>query len=103
MNKGKFLPRRQKNNPVIQRYTQAVKRGRHILSTAQHVVPSEKGWAVKKAGAKKPSQICSTQKQAIKVATKTAKNQSTELFIHDRKGRIRERNSYGRDPFPPRG
>ncbi|MDE0092409.1 MAG: DUF2188 domain-containing protein, partial [Oligoflexia bacterium] len=26
-----------------------------------------------------------------------------ELSIHGRNGRIREKNSYGSDPFPPKG
>ncbi|MEQ9568321.1 MAG: DUF2188 domain-containing protein, partial [Pseudomonadales bacterium] len=29
--------------------------------------------------------------------------QQTELYIHGKDGRIRERNTYGKDPFPPRG
>ncbi|HEO6598511.1 TPA: DUF2188 domain-containing protein [Streptococcus agalactiae] len=45
----------------------------------------------------------STQAEAIKVATEIAKNQSSELFIHRPNGQIRERNSYGNDPFPPKG
>ncbi|MFC3268349.1 DUF2188 domain-containing protein [Vulcaniibacterium thermophilum] len=30
-------------------------------------------------------------------------NQRSELFIQGRDGQIRERNSYGDDPFPPKG
>ena len=26
-----------------------------------------------------------------------------EVFIHGRDGKIRERNTYGHDPFPPQG
>lgn len=29
--------------------------------------------------------------------------QESELFIHGRNGRIRERDSYGNDQFPPKG
>ncbi|WP_152652322.1 MULTISPECIES: DUF2188 domain-containing protein [Streptococcus] len=45
----------------------------------------------------------SAQAEAIKIATEIAKNQSNELFIHRPNGQIRERNSYGNDPFPPKG
>lgn len=39
-----------------------------------------------------------TQKEAIKIATEIAKNQKNEVVIHNQ-GRIREKNSYGNDPF----
>jgi hypothetical protein len=44
-----------------------------------------------------------TQREAIEAAREIARNQNTELFIHGRDGRIRERDSHGQDPFPPRG
>ena len=70
----------------------------------QHVVRhSTGGWAVKKEGADRASGVFDTQSDAIKEATKIAKNQSSEMFIHDRQGRIRERNSFGHDPYPPKG
>jgi hypothetical protein len=69
----------------------------------QHVVPSGDGWSVKKAGASRASSTHSTQQDAITAATRIARNQKTELYIHGRDGRIRERNSYGNDPHPPKG
>lgn len=74
-----------------------------MAKKGQHVVPSAKGWSVKKAGASRASSVHTTQKDAINAATKVAQNQKTELYIHGRDGRIRERNSYGNDPHPPRG
>lgn len=44
-----------------------------------------------------------TQAEAIQRAREIARNQESELFIHGRNGKIRERDSYGNDPFPPRG
>ena len=44
-----------------------------------------------------------TQHEARDAAQEIAQNQGSEMFIHGRDGRIRERNSYGNDPFPPRG
>lgn len=41
--------------------------------------------------------------EAIQRAREIARNQESELFIHGRDGRIRERDSFGNDPFPPRG
>jgi len=37
------------------------------------------------------------------VAREIAQRQGTELFVHGRDGRIRERDSHGHDPHPPRG
>ncbi|RWP78300.1 DUF2188 domain-containing protein [Mesorhizobium sp.] len=69
----------------------------------QHVVPSANGWSVKKAGATRASSNHATQQEAIAAATQIARKQQTELYIHGRDGRIRERNSYGSDPHPPKG
>ncbi len=69
----------------------------------QHVVPSSGGWSVKKAGASRASSTHTTQQEAIAAAIQVARNQKTELYIHGRDGRIRERNSYGRDLHPPKG
>lgn len=69
----------------------------------QHVVPHSKGWAVKSAGVSRAASLHSTQKSAIKAARSTAIKQGSEMLIHGTNGRIRERNTYGKDPFPPRG
>ena len=69
----------------------------------QHVVPHPQGWAVKSEGSSKPSSVHSTQAEAITQGRKIAKNQSSELLIHGRDGRIRARDSHGNDPHPPRG
>lgn len=69
----------------------------------QHVVPSDGKWSVRSAGAKRASGTFSTQKEAIDNAREKARQQGTELYIHGRDGRIRERSSFGRDPYPPKG
>lgn len=69
----------------------------------QHVVPHPEGWAVNPAGGEKASSIHSTQRAAIDRGREIAQNQGTELLIHGRDGRIRERDSHGNDPFPPKG
>jgi len=69
----------------------------------QHVVPHAGDWAVKGAGNRKATSVHPTQREAIAAARKAARAQGTEMFIHGRNGRIRERNTYGRDPYPPKG
>lgn len=74
------------------------------MSKNQHVVPDGNGgWNVKGAGNKKATANFDTQSEAIKRAVEIAKNQSSELLIHGKDGKIREKNSYGNDPFPPKG
>jgi Uncharacterized protein conserved in bacteria (DUF2188) len=74
-----------------------------VAKPGQHVVPSGGGWSVRRAGAAKASNTFATQDQAITRARELARNQKTELYIHGKDGRIRERNSYGADPHPPKG
>jgi Uncharacterized protein conserved in bacteria (DUF2188) len=69
----------------------------------QHVVPRGENWAVRGENNGKVTSIHSTQREAIEQARNIAQNQKAELFIHGENGRIRERNSYGNDPFPPKG
>jgi hypothetical protein len=68
----------------------------------QHVVPKDGNWAVRGSGSSRATRVYKTQRDAITVAREIARNQKSELIIHGRDGRIREKNSYGNDPFPPR-
>ena len=69
----------------------------------QHVVPRDGNWAVRGEGNSKDTSTHQRQSDAIDVAREISSNQKSELFIHGRDGRIRERDSHGKDPFPPRG
>ncbi len=69
----------------------------------QHVVPHSDGWAVKAEGASKASSVHQTQKEAIDRGREVSRNQGSELLIHGKDGRIRERDSHGNDPHPPQG
>ncbi|NOW94759.1 DUF2188 domain-containing protein [Mucilaginibacter sp. SG564] len=73
------------------------------MARNQHVVPHNGSWAVRGAGNDRVTRIAETQSQAIEIAREIARNQGSELFIHRPNGQIRERNSYGNDPFPPEG
>ena len=79
----------------VKAYVAAIKNG-------QHVVPSNGDWAVKKSNSERATKIFDNQKEAIDYARKVAMNQQVELSIHGRNGQIREKNSYGKDSFPPR-
>ena len=73
------------------------------MSKNQHVVPHDGDWAVRGEGNQRVTSVHDTQSEAIDAAREIAINQGSEMLIHGRDGRIRERNSYGDDPFPPRG
>lgn len=69
----------------------------------QHVVPRDGDWAVRGAGASRDTRRFETQREAIDAARQIARNQGSELLVHARDGRVRERRSYGGDPHPPTG
>jgi len=73
------------------------------MKTPIHVVPRDGDWAVLREGAQRDSSHHDTQADAIDAARQTAERERTELFIHGRNGQIRERDSHGHDPFPPKG
>jgi hypothetical protein len=69
----------------------------------QHVVPTPKGnWGVRGEGNSKITKETSTQAQAIEIARDIAKNQQSEVVIHGKDGIIRDKDSYGKDPCPPK-
>ncbi len=69
----------------------------------QHVIPHNGEWAVRGEGNRRVTQITETQREAIEIAREIARNQESELLIHRPNGRIRDRDSYGKDPYPPKG
>lgn len=70
----------------------------------QHVVKRDDGsWAVRGEGNERDTSRHDTQGDAIEHARDIAINQHSEVVIHRRNGEFRDRNSYGNDPYPPRG
>ena len=67
-----------------------------------HVVPHPDGWATKKEGAQRAGTVTGTQAKAIDAAREQAKRERVEVVIHRKDGRIRDSDSYGRDPNPPK-
>ncbi len=68
-----------------------------------HVVPhKDGGWATKKEGADRAGSKHPTQKDAIGRARGQALREKVEVIIHRPNGQIRDSDSYGNDPCPPR-
>jgi hypothetical protein len=68
-----------------------------------HTVRHGTGWANKREGSKRVSSTHHTQAAAWKVGKRAAKKSKGEAYLHGQDGRIRERNTYGNDPHPPKG
>jgi hypothetical protein len=68
----------------------------------QHVVQKGEKWAVEPDG-RAPTSTHRTQEAAIDAGRAAAKRNESELVIHGGDGKIREKNTYGTDPFPPKG
>jgi hypothetical protein len=67
------------------------------------VVPGEGGWRVEIAADGRARSVHRTQAEAREAARELARRARSELFVHGRDGRIRERNTYGRDPRGSKG
>lgn len=59
-------------------------------------------WAVVGEGNNKATSLHDTQKDAIQAARDIAINQKSELIIQGKDSKIREKNSYGKDDYPPK-
>ena len=73
-----------------------------MMGKNQHVVPHpDGGWQVK--GEARATVRTTTQREAIDVARTISQRQGSELVIHRPNGQIRDKDSHGHDPFPPKG
>lgn len=91
----------------IQNLTNMPKEGKLMAITNKpnqvHTVHRPGGWANIKPGASRPQKVFDTKAEAQAAGRKTAINQQAEHIIHNMDGKISGHNSYGNDPFPPRG
>ena len=67
-----------------------------------HVIKNNDVWQVKREGSQRESKNFDTQQEAIQYAIPGAKKDHVEVVIHGRDGKIRDKDSYGNDPIPPR-
>ncbi len=61
------------------------------------------GWAVKREGAGRASSMHKTQGSAWSEARRLARGSGGEAVLKGSNGQIRARNTYGNDPYPPKG
>jgi hypothetical protein len=67
-----------------------------------HVVPNGNGWAVKQEGKSAPLSTHRTQGNAESAGRSIAKQNESEIVIHRPNGQIRDKDSFGADPCPPK-
>lgn len=62
-----------------------------------------RGWAVKKEGSTRASSVHKTQEAAWNETRRLARGTEGEAYLQGKNGKIRARNTYGKDPYPPKG
>ena len=63
----------------------------------------EAKWSVVREGASRATSLHDQRDSAEKAGRQVAINEGRELLIHGKDGKLQERNTYKRDPYPPRG
>ena len=69
----------------------------------QYVAPRGDKWIAKGEGNQRATRVVGTQKEAISIEKQRAMKEHSELTIRGRNGQIRDKRSYGKEPFPPKG
>lgn len=62
-----------------------------MVKKNQHIVPLGNGWAVKGEGNSKFTAITDTKKDALIIGRQIAKNNKTQLVIHGKDGKIKDK------------
>lgn len=59
-------------------------------------------WEVQREGSQHPTRVTERKSDAERIARDLARRDSVEVIVQGSDGRIKQRDSYGNDPFPPR-
>lgn len=73
------------------------KKSTHVISN------SDGGWDIKQSGGQRSSGHFETKQEAVDRARTISLNQESELVIHNKDGKIAEKDSHGNDPYSPKG
>src|SRR5690606_23303634 len=74
-----------------------------VMSKRIHVVPHGDGLGARREGASRVGPVDDAQAGAGDAGRTTALREHGEVSIRRPDGRIRDSDSYGNDPFPPKG
>jgi hypothetical protein len=64
-----------------------------------HVVPSGSGWIVQ-IGGEAASHPYPNRREAVQVGRRLARSNRVDYVLHGPDGRVRQQDSFRRDPFP---
>lgn len=79
---------------LVEVYFKSARAANRPRTWHQHVVPYEKGWAVRREGNKRITSSHRRQDTAIRKAKQVAKKRQADVIIHRADGTIRERISF---------
>ncbi len=79
---------------LLEVFFNSVQRSKRGRTWHQHVVPHEKGWAVRREGNERITSKHRKQSTAIRKAKGLARKYKADVIIHRASGGIRERISY---------
>jgi hypothetical protein len=69
-----------------------------------HVVQGKNGgWQVRLEGSTRAQSTYNTQAEAVQAGRAIARRNESELLIHGRDGKIRDRSTFGQDPRRTKG
>jgi hypothetical protein len=71
-------------------------------SETQNKSSNGKAWSVRTTGSSRAGRVFPTKEEAVGYARDVARKHGSEVYIHRRDGMIVEKDSYSRDPHPPR-
>jgi hypothetical protein len=71
------------------------------MSKNVHVVPSGDGWLVEIDG-EAASHRYLNRREAVEVGRRLARESRVEYVLHGPDGKVRQRDRFSREPFPPR-
>ena len=66
------------------------------------ITPHRGGWAVKREGAKRSSNVTKTKQEAENIGRDLGRKDGVEVITQRKDGTIQSKDSYGNDPFPPK-
>lgn len=81
---------------------EVISESRRSSAEALHVVPHNGSWAIRGEGNRRARSTHHTQSEAIQTAKEIARKRGADVFVYRPDGRIRDRDSFARDPNPPR-
>ncbi|XWN36810.1 MAG: DUF2188 domain-containing protein [Balneola sp.] len=67
-----------------------------------HVYPKDGTWAVRASGSSRDASRYTSKSDAVNRGREIARKRKNGLVVHNRNGKIKFRDSYGKDPFPPK-